>query len=153
MFHCSSPRFTSACGRIWPRSSRPIASFCHLETGRYQYSICGQLFRPLWTHQRSTEGIKPNLIAMENKINLQSQVININLWQLRLAVYWNSTTRLPAVQLSALASISVRISSYSPVQIRITYRNRMPLLRVRRLHASAQAVLPPVPTGASQGKV
>ena len=87
---------------------------------------------------------------MENK-NLQSQVINISLWQLRFTVYWNSTTRLPAVQLSAPASISVRISSHSPVQTRITYRNRMPLLRVRRLHVSAQAVMPPVPTGAPQG--
>ena len=28
-----------------------------------------ELFRPLWTHQRSTEKMRPNLIAMKNKFS------------------------------------------------------------------------------------
>ena len=45
----------------------------------YALNLRTELFRPLWTHQRSTEEMRPNLIAMKNKISKAMSLRSYNI--------------------------------------------------------------------------
>ena len=50
-----------------------LPSFSNVHVHVYTQSADSMLFRSFWTHQRSTEKMRPNLIAMEIKISNQAR--------------------------------------------------------------------------------